>query len=592
MANAKPVIFLAFATDYDAREHYLRNLPEEYRTVRQALEAGHAADRWDIVARMNSTIGDILDVFSDARYQGRIAIFHFGGHPGSYKQLQESAQTGAGGLAGFLGGQGGLQLIFLSGCSTQTQVKELVGANVAAVVGTSPAIDDEVCTRFAGSFYGALAAGAGVQAAFEAAANGMKLLRGGHPHDTYRSGLGNGQDGWPWTLYVLGEWSLVPVVTIAGRENEVVTLDVGRVEGVTTQSLWAVYPPGTGDDAGTTPKLGFVEIADVRETDASAHILSETSEGAIVPGTEAIEQEHNYGEMRLRVAIEVPSGDDSGPAGELRAALRKAELLRVVNSTELSDVIVRFVPRGLAVKVGPSGEQRILEEPAWVLEDRQSGQVMPPAPGVLTVRLNLESLAKYRNALSLVNPNLKSPLAGKVDLILRKRVDDAWIVPKAKKNDELPILYEGDEIQLEIRNDASQSIYASIIDFGLSGAISLIFGEEPFGIRPGETVPAHPFHDSGGRLQLVFPRDFIGAAGIECLKLFATSYPTDWSAMFLQDGVRGVVSRGRGLSTELGELIDLALTGHGSRERRPVQLPLGQEWTTVERRFELRRSGA
>jgi hypothetical protein len=41
-----------------------------------------------VVERSNTTVKNILDVFQE--YQDRIAIFHYGGHAGSYELLLES----------------------------------------------------------------------------------------------------------------------------------------------------------------------------------------------------------------------------------------------------------------------------------------------------------------------------------------------------------------------------------------------------------------------------------------------------------------------------------------------------------------------
>ena len=61
--NKKPVIFLAFANDRVREGAYLRNLPEELRGIRNALEKAKNAGLCDIVERANATIDDIMNVF-------------------------------------------------------------------------------------------------------------------------------------------------------------------------------------------------------------------------------------------------------------------------------------------------------------------------------------------------------------------------------------------------------------------------------------------------------------------------------------------------------------------------------------------------
>ena len=112
---------------------YLRNLPEEARNIRQALDTAKRNGLCDVVERPNATLKEILDVFQDPEYHNRIAVFHYGGHANGYQLLLESADGStktahAGGLAAFLGQQTGLQLVFLNGCATQNQVQGLTDA--------------------------------------------------------------------------------------------------------------------------------------------------------------------------------------------------------------------------------------------------------------------------------------------------------------------------------------------------------------------------------------------------------------------------------------------------------------------------------
>lgn len=110
----KPVIFLAFANEREDPVRYLRNLPEEARNIRQALDIAKRNELCDVVERPNATLKEILDVFLDPEYHNRIAIFHYGGHANGYQLLLESAEGSGkaaytGGLASFLGQQTGLR---------------------------------------------------------------------------------------------------------------------------------------------------------------------------------------------------------------------------------------------------------------------------------------------------------------------------------------------------------------------------------------------------------------------------------------------------------------------------------------------------
>lgn len=209
MANA-PLILLAYANDRDDRQRYLRNLPEEARQLRAALDGSLRAGHCQLLERPNATLDEILNDFQDSRYRGRIAIFHYAGHADSYHLLFESttgkpAPMDGNAFARFLSQDAGssLQVVFLNGCSTRQQVEGLLDAGVSAVLATNQAIDDAAATSFARRFYTALANGVGIgpafgmaQAALQAAAiplvRGVKLVGGSSPQE----------DRPPWDLYI------------------------------------------------------------------------------------------------------------------------------------------------------------------------------------------------------------------------------------------------------------------------------------------------------------------------------------------------------------------------------------------------------
>jgi WD40 repeat protein len=219
--SPRPVVLFAFANDREDPALYLRNLPEEQRRVREALTAAEQSGLCETVVRSNATAAEVLDVFLDARYRDRVAIFHFGGHAGSGELLFESPEGAprivhAAGLARFLGEQRGLALVFLNGCSTQAQTKGLLAAGVPAVVATSQDILDSVATELSARFYQALASGAPLRAAFEEATAAVQALTGDLPERTYRHlHLDPVPDRWPWDLRVapgaeeeIRRWSL------------------------------------------------------------------------------------------------------------------------------------------------------------------------------------------------------------------------------------------------------------------------------------------------------------------------------------------------------------------------------------------------
>ena len=91
--NNKPVIFLAFANVRDDSVPYLRNLSDEQRQIREALDKARIAGLCEIVERPNTTTREILDVFQHSEYRNRIAVFHYGGHAKNLKALKYTTVT-------------------------------------------------------------------------------------------------------------------------------------------------------------------------------------------------------------------------------------------------------------------------------------------------------------------------------------------------------------------------------------------------------------------------------------------------------------------------------------------------------------------
>ena len=206
--NPRPILFLAFANDRDDEARYLRNLAEEARQVQRALATAETRGHCELVLRQNATAGDILDVFQDARYRDRIALFHFGGHADGYRLLLETAAgaaaaADAGGLARFLGQQRGPGSWSSSTAAPpRARCSGLLDAGVPAVIATAQAIDDAMATDFADRFYQGLAGGAAIgRRSSEARAAMQTAGRPRHPPPV-DAGPGHAvDDRWPWRLH-------------------------------------------------------------------------------------------------------------------------------------------------------------------------------------------------------------------------------------------------------------------------------------------------------------------------------------------------------------------------------------------------------
>lgn len=165
----QPVLLLTFSNDQD---HYLPMIVAEQKAIKQALLDQVDKNYLEVRDVQHASTEEIFYLVN--RYHQRLYIFHYGGHA-DQKSLQLEQEVGvvqtanARGIAGLLGTQQQLKLVFLNGCATAGQVKILLDQGVPAVIATRVAINDREAQRFSAQFYQALAGGSTLGEAFRKA---------------------------------------------------------------------------------------------------------------------------------------------------------------------------------------------------------------------------------------------------------------------------------------------------------------------------------------------------------------------------------------------------------------------------------------
>lgn len=394
-------------------------------------------------------------------------------------------------------------------------------------------------------------------------------------------------------------------VPVLQRRQSKALLGAGAADGLTTGSEWAIYPPGTTHPSGEMSRLGLVTVSSVGASEAEARILSEARSRGIIKGALALEERHNFGEMRMAIRVQSP-GDAEAPGREMSRLIAESQLLRLVEAGEFAPVTLCLAPPRREVKAGdPAPALGPLAEAVWVVVDDLGRPLMPvyaasSRSALWDTRAGLEKIARYRNVLGLRNPNLNSILRDAVTLDLLQMSEGRWR-PAAPDDDVgVPVFAEGERVAFRVANQHDAPVYISVLDFGLTGDIALVHALHGASqcLSAGAAVVVGAQDDD--RLTVYIPEDFPrtpGAKGrklveaIETLKLFATTYQTDFSRLILQDGIRGSSGAAgvMGEQTVAWQLLDMALTGFGARGVRLVNLPPEQEWTTVERLFAVRR---
>lgn len=395
-------------------------------------------------------------------------------------------------------------------------------------------------------------------------------------------------------------------ISISQRAGVRATLAAGAAHGLRVGSRWAVYPQETKQVVEGTPRLGLVEIADVRGVSAEGRIVHEAGANAIAAGSRAVEESHHYGEMRLVVEIESPNGYENAVI-ELHDLIGDSALLRLAESGEEADVRAYIIaPRFRARRDDPVPQLGALQEAIWAVVGDDGRLAMPvhavAEPGVAyTLRDNLEKLVRYRQALALRNPDDAGSLRGKVEFALKRLGRGGnWVEAKPDKKSGYIIYREGERIAATITNRYHAPIYVSVLDFGLAGAVSLLYPIVGASEQLSPEASIEIGVRQGDEIELFLPDNFPYApdptdrapqGGVETWKLFATSHPADFSPL-VQEGFRAAELRDvQGAGTPLMQLLEIALTGHGTRDARRNRLRPDEEWTTVEKGFWVRNKG-
>jgi len=390
------------------------------------------------------------------------------------------------------------------------------------------------------------------------------------------------------------------------RQGPEVQLNGGAVHGLTVGSQWEIYPAGTKKISETKEeRQGRVEIKTVSPVTATAVVLEETSPQLITPNARAVEVLHADHETLMPVWFApAPPGHEEAVA-EMRGVLSGSKLLEVTDSAAEARVQVRIVlPHTIAGSTDTPPHGHAPAEALWRVMDRSETPLMSQctvtAPeSKQSIKENLETIWRYNKVLELRND--KSALKDKVDFVLlRKGADDAW--QEVAQGGKEVVYKAGDSIAFRVVNRSETPVYASVLDFGLSKQIDVLYpsvsaSEEIAVKRSGGdgaqtqmggilSVGEKP----GDEVELYFPENLTfleepgagsPARGKEYFKLIVTTQRHDLSFL-RQSGLRTELSQEP--EHPLERLTYLAITSGLKREALRKLAPQ-DEWFTIERAF-------
>jgi hypothetical protein len=140
---------------------------DEFRAIQRASRKAKAKEIVELVApSLDTHVGDLFEAFRE--HEDCITVFHFSGHAHHHRLHLHDLKVNTQPINDFLAQQSKLKLVFLNGCNTAAQAKELVQRETL-VIGTHTSIGDDLAVQFAESFYKNLLANHNVARSFREA---------------------------------------------------------------------------------------------------------------------------------------------------------------------------------------------------------------------------------------------------------------------------------------------------------------------------------------------------------------------------------------------------------------------------------------
>jgi hypothetical protein len=336
----------------------------------------------------------------------------------------------------------------------------------------------------------------------------------------------------------------------AGR----VTLKAGQVQGVTTDSTYDVYKPGTKKFAPPETPLARVQITSVGPFTSEGKILSAAK---VADFSRAVEREHRYANRKIRIFFDGSQG--SAHLQAIQAGLKDLPQVEIAGDIFTCHMQVRETDGKIQTLAADS---TTLSTPISVSDPQMAARVLEQIRG----------WAKWFSVLSISNsqPGFEVQLSVKAsetrDPFARVGKPDAGV-------------WDGENVDVTIKNASTRELYVSLLDLSSDGSISVVY---PSVQGSHEVLPAGQ----------TFSRTFTSfvpkgrSVVTDVLKVFGSSKPIDLNPL-VGGPIREIPPTPKGMDP-LQDLLDEA---GGQRALVPVgtkPASLG-EWTTTQRVLVIKR---
>lgn len=397
-------------------------------------------------------------------------------------------------------------------------------------------------------------------------------LRGAKAGATYRdvmdSVIGNvkanypGQDpsleGAEADQYIFGDGSSIARVYVTAAPSLLdarhITLGIGQVSGATVGSVYEVYAQGSRKFAPPEKAVGSVQIVSVGPISSEASLISG---GKIAPASRAVERQHRFGTLKMRLFIDGPA--DSQPLQSIRDALQSVKYIEIVDKPTLCNMQLRQSGNVLQTL---GADASTLSPPVAITDADYTQHVVN----------QLKSWAQWFNVLSIHNPqsdiNLSFTLKGSQtrDPMARVGRPDMGVT-------------EGEVVEASLTNNYERDLYIAILDLSSDGSINVVYPTEQGTkavLTPGST------HSESFKTFVSKGR----ARETDILKVFASVKPIDLTSL-TQKSIRGADEVPAGELDPLQGLLVESTRGIAPVAAGPTNLAA---WTVTQRVLVVKRA--
>lgn len=378
-------------------------------------------------------------------------------------------------------------------------------------------------------------------------------------------------------IFGINEIEPLRFILVDSIAGEKVTLKGGAAHGLCVNSLWTAYPAGTKQTEGAAA-LATIEITSVGSLTAEGIIREH--EGKLTVGARCVESASAAEQFLLSVDLSQLENDSGHTLAEQVNASRLLSITQTLGAGDFT--VYLLMPDDSNHKGLSLPPMTNINAPMWAIVDGAGSLAMHlkasnDENAIKAIVSNLEAIARYRNALRLDNPSSKL----KVEFNIF-HVDSDGELHNINGKDF--VFEEGQNLAFEVINHEPKNVFVSILDFGLSGKISLFY---PPNTSSEMIAPCRSIKIGADRRKInlsVLP-EFVGNQGTETIKAIITSDESDFTWL-QQEGTRSVQSR----KSLLRQQFEAAYNGPAKRNMSFETDDYEEgDWTAIARSFDLKR---